>query len=348
MNLTLQRRIEGAIKFEHYRQPHYRIIHGLKRRIYAPNSGMRIIAKSVLSYLGKLDIELPNATACQQGCSPLNNVLAHEGNHQFYILDLVDAYGAVQAGELNRRLRQLNFVGKYAQSRTTEELEATREYYARGIAMHCCHRPYQCLLQPGLPFDQQPLPFDEGWVWLEENAARALDYNGPYGLVRGCPASPALFNIYCEQVLDRRLRSILPKDMVYTRYVDDLAFSANFEIEPELRRQIRGVVEETGFRVNHRKSKLVNLHGNQSIVITGIGIRDWFPSGLYLPRHQLRTIEGLIHEATKNPEISPAVVYGWMAVFFQLNKVKEPSDYNATEQRLVKRWEAYKAHVRRR
>jgi len=63
------------------------------------------------------------------------------------------------------------------------------------------------------------------------------------GLVVGAPASPDLFNLYGEVMMDRQLREIASRYyLIYTRYLDDLTFSSKWPIGEEKRREIRTVI----------------------------------------------------------------------------------------------------------
>lgn len=99
-----------------------------------------------------------------------------------------------------------------------------------------------------------------------------------HGLAQGGPASSFLFELYCEWEVDAAIRRYLhnlQRDhrmmIAYTRYVDDLTFSAHAEIPPWVRRDIRELCTRAGFTVNHRKS-LVGAAGDMAVEITGVRI----------------------------------------------------------------------------
>ena len=104
-----------------------------------------------------------------------------------------------------------------------------------------------------------------------------------HGLAQGGPASPMLFNLYCESEIDQQVRELLSEKrsdgtpiITYTRYVDDLVFSSPARPIPKvLRRKIRHIIGAAGFSVNHQKSRLLK-RGQDAIEITGIRIS---PSG---------------------------------------------------------------------
>lgn len=97
------------------------------------------------------------------------------------------------------------------------------------------------------------------------------------GLIQGGPASWDLFDLYCEG-MDRRLGDFSAgAGFVYTRFADDLTFSAKAKnakhqpISANKRRSIRGFIGDNGFAVSHPKSHLYSLD-EKPITITGISI----------------------------------------------------------------------------
>jgi len=104
-------------------------------------------------------------------------------------------------------------------------------------------------------------------VWNE--AAAEVDRQGLYEarmlhtrphLPQGAPTSPALANI-CAYRVDCRLTGLARSaEAVYTRYADDLAFSGGEEFERSVERfstQVAAILFEEGFRVNHRKTRIM-------------------------------------------------------------------------------------------
>lgn len=132
------------------------------------------------------------------------------------------------------------------------------------------------------------------------------------GLIIGAPASPDLFNVYAGVLLDQPLSEICQKyNLVYSRYFDDLCFSSlKFRIGKRKRQAIRTAVVATGFRVNHRKSKVWDLKKGP-VVITGIGLE--LGGRLFVPSHYRRKVKGLLHNAMKGNVPRP-VIDGHMGV----------------------------------
>ena len=79
-------------------------------------------------------------------------------------------------------------------------------------------------------------------------------------LPQGAPTSPALANICCYR-LDCRLNALAESaGATYARYADDLAFSGGADFERCVQRfgtTVSGILQEEGFRVNHRKTRIM-------------------------------------------------------------------------------------------
>jgi retron-type reverse transcriptase len=80
-------------------------------------------------------------------------------------------------------------------------------------------------------------------------------YRRPH-LPQGAPTSPALAN-FCAYRLDCRLTGLATSlGLDYTRYADDLAFSGDVDFA-RLSTHIAVIVQEEGFTVNHRKTRVM-------------------------------------------------------------------------------------------
>src|SRR5690606_31169014 len=80
----------------------------------------------------------------------------------------------------------------------------------------------------------------------------------------------------------------------YTRYADDLTFSAS-ELAarkyPKLLGAVRRVIADEGFRVNAKKGRIQRRGGRQDV--TGIVVND----KLGLPRSEVRRLRAILHRA---------------------------------------------------
>ncbi|MBT1687395.1 reverse transcriptase family protein [Dawidia soli] len=87
-------------------------------------------------------------------------------------------------------------------------------------------------------------------------------------LPQGTPTSPALAN-FCFLEIDQKLLSICQaKGITYTRFVDDLTFSAPHDFRTELNELLR-TISANGHRISYRKTD----YGNKQTV-TGISIQN--------------------------------------------------------------------------
>jgi hypothetical protein len=115
-------------------------------------------------------------------------------------------------------------------------------------------------------------------------------------LPQGAPTSPALANILCRR-LDRRLSGAARKlGFVYTRYADDLTFSAHGP-EPrdagELLRFVRWLVREEDFTPHPEKTRILRRGRQQEV--TGVVVND--KPGV--DRETLKRFRALLHQLEK-------------------------------------------------
>lgn len=99
-------------------------------------------------------------------------------------------------------------------------------------------------------------------------------YNGK--LPQGAPSSPVITNLICA-ILDRRLAGIAKKyRLTYTRYADDLTFSTNsrlfLEEKDKLLSEVYAVIEKSGFKVNHNKTRISYRDSRQEV--TGLVVNN--------------------------------------------------------------------------
>ncbi len=107
-------------------------------------------------------------------------------------------------------------------------------------------------------------------------------------LPQGSPCSPILSNIRCRR-LDARL-SALAKVMGlrYTRYADDMAFSGPY-ISDKTFTIFREVIEDEGFVVNEKKSKII---ASKRKVVTGLCVQN---GRVFLPKKYKRRLRQECH-----------------------------------------------------
>lgn len=117
---------------------------------------------------------------------------------------------------------------------------------------------------------------------------------GPRGLPQGACTSPALSNQVARR-LDRRLQGMAAKlGLTYTRYADDLTFSGDGAMKGRtgyLMARVRHIVQDEGFRVHEKKSRV--LRQNTAQLVTGVVVND----RLGIRRKELRRLRAILHRA---------------------------------------------------
>jgi len=130
-------------------------------------------------------------------------------------------------------------------------------------------------------------------------------------LPQGAVTSPYLANLICRK-LDLRIAGYCNKrNIVYTRYADDLTFSCD---DRELLRKIYGmvkkIVEDEGFCLNQKKTVFMTPKNHK--VVLGVTIND---SLLKAPKEIKKSIRAMIHyevatgDYTMNDKIRGYVAY---------------------------------------
>lgn len=114
-------------------------------------------------------------------------------------------------------------------------------------------------------------------------------------LPQGAPTSPQLTNVLCR-TLDRRLAALAGKlGFAYTRYADDLSFSASGDAAErvgELLRRVRWIVQDEGFTPHPTKQAVMRRGRRQTV--TGLVVNDAAPS---VSRTQRRRLRAALHRA---------------------------------------------------
>ncbi len=117
---------------------------------------------------------------------------------------------------------------------------------------------------------------------------------GPRSLPQGACTSPAISNLISRR-LDSRLNGIALKlKWNYTRYADDITFSASGEHAEKtgyVLARIRHICQDEGFAVNEKKTRI--LRGNTAQSVTGIVVNDR-PG---VPRRTVRRLRAILHRA---------------------------------------------------
>lgn len=131
---------------------------------------------------------------------------------------------------------------------------------------------------------------------MELDGERLYLRKGPRRLPQGAPTSPALTNLICLR-LDKRLTGLAATlGFTYTRYADDLTFSASGEAASKvgtLLKAVNDIVAAEGFTVHPDKTRIMRKHRRQEV--TGLIVND----RVSVPRDTLRRFRALLHQIEK-------------------------------------------------
>ena len=134
-------------------------------------------------------------------------------------------------------------------------------------------------------FREEPFGFRNGIA-----TALALICCNQRLLPMGTPTSPVLSNLVCIP-LDNALMEYAERNgFTYTRYADDITFSADKEITEQLTADIMETIEQQGFRVNTSKVRLQTQYGAQWV--TGIKVNTI----LNVDRIYIRNLRAVLHD----------------------------------------------------
>ncbi len=130
---------------------------------------------------------------------------------------------------------------------------------------------------------------------VELDGQRYYVAQGARRLPQGAPTSPALTNLLCRR-LDRRLKGAAVKlGFTYTRYADDLTFSAPKGGEVgKMLRLARLIIRKEDFTPHPEKTRVQRRGGQQEV--TGVVVND--KPGV--DRETLRRFRALLHQLEKS------------------------------------------------
>ena len=240
---------------------------GRERRIDAPVPDLKRLQSLLLKRLLNFAPISPFAHGFVRGRSIVTNAAIHrETARSMVSLDLKDAYPSVSRDRIVKALEW--GVGSFLKHSSPETTRDEREAVYEAVADVCTH---EGVLPQGAPTSGQ----------LLNMACCSLDR-------------------HCSRLV-RRYREEFP-GLRYSRYADDLTFTATGELSHEFLERAIGCVLRAGFEVNRRKIKRYTV-ANADLVICGIRLHD---GRLTLPRRVLRKYRALLFQtlACEPEEIS--------------------------------------------
>jgi RNA-directed DNA polymerase len=234
---------------------------GGMRELAAPH---RDLAKAQRWIFQNILVRLPAHTAAHgfvKGRSIRTGALPHVGQHTLVNVDLKDFFPTITFHRVRGAFEQLGYSAAAATI----------------LALLCTESPRRKVEYAGKLFHVA---------------------TGPRALPQGACTSPAISNLIARR-LDSRLSGIAAKlAWQYTRYADDLSFSAAAEAEPAkktgyLLARIRHIAQDEGFAVNEKKTRV--LKRNTAMSVTGVVVNQQ-PG---VRRRQRRRLRAILHNAKK-------------------------------------------------
>ena len=227
---------------------------GKDRTIHAPVKGLKEFQKALNFILQYIHVPHNAATGFVLGKSIVDNAKVHVGQTYVYNLDLKDFFPSIDKSRVWGRL----LVPPFNLGTTPE-----RKKIANMMATLSC-----------TPLEVERF-VDKGWIKTTTSV-----------LPQGAPTSPTLTNAICEK-MDIRLQGVAKRfGLNYTRYADDITFSAKhniFEKNPNafekifipnstFDNEVRRIITEQNFHVKESKVRLQKEGYRQEV--TGLVVNE--------------------------------------------------------------------------
>ena len=138
----------------------------------------------------------------------------------------------------------------------------------------------------------EPFGFSSLAAKLVSGLATVRTKNNEEVLAQGFATSPTLSNFICRE-MDKEIAGVAAaQGITFTRYADDLTFSADTDIlrpQGELVQQVKAIVERYGFRLNEAKTHLQRRGKRQEV--TGLMVTE----KVNVSRRYVREIRSLLY-----------------------------------------------------
>jgi retron-type reverse transcriptase len=230
---------------------------GGTRTLSAPHRTLAAAQEWVLAnVLAKLPTEEP-AHGFVAGRSTLTNAQPHAGKDVVVNLDLEGFFPSIGFARVRHLFRRLGYSGAVATL----------------LALLVTECPRKRVVYAGTPY---------------------FVATGPRGLPQGACTSPALSNQIARK-LDRRLGGLAKKlGLTYTRYADDLTFSAGPGFRDKvgyLIARVRHFAQDEGFAVNAKKTRVLRPESRQTV--TGLVVN----AAPAVRQDVVRRVRAILHRA---------------------------------------------------
>lgn len=264
---------------------------GGERQLWAPHRKLKAVQRQILKKLLEPLDPGPAAHGFIKGRSTVTNAAAHVARHDLINLDVSNFFPTVNWRRVRGLWKSFGYSPAVATLLALLTTEAERTL---------------------VEYDGQKY-----WVALGERC-----------LPQGAPTSPALSNLVSRR-LDRRLLGLANKrGWRYTRYADDLTFSAIEKKRPDIPwmiRQTQSILAAEGFLLHPSKVRVQRKGRRQTV--TGVVVNE----KLSVPRDEVRRLRAILHGARKtglaaqnreNLPHFPAWLRGKLAYLAMIDPVK--------------------------
>ncbi len=247
-------------KISHYKRFYIPKKTGGRRLISAPMPRLKNAQSFILqNILSKIPL-YPCVHGFVQGKSIVSNAEPHLGRDMVINLDLKDFFPTVTYARVKGLFRSLGY----------------SEAIATVLGLICTEADTDEVILDGISY----------------HVAASRRH-----LPQGSPASPAISNLVCRK-MDRRLRGAADAlGFTYTRYADDLSFSASSGDTDKIKKllwQVRQIVSDEGFALHQQKQRIMRKGNRQEV--TGIVVNE--KPGIN--RKSMRSFRALLFQMEKD------------------------------------------------
>ena len=246
----------GASAIDHYTRFEIPKRSGGARLISTPKPALRAAQSWILESILARQPVTPSATAFRPGVSIVDNASRHAGKRIVIRIDLKDFFPSITYPRVRGLFESLGYNAGVSSV----------------LALLCTDSP-RARVRNG----------DAEWFVAI----------GPRGLPQGACTSPAISNLVVRH-LDQRLEGLgTASGWTYSRYADDLVFSADGEdaAPHRLIRLVSRIVEDEGFVINAAKTRIMRSPNRQAV--TGLVVND---GRVRLSKRDLRRLRAFLHQ----------------------------------------------------
>jgi hypothetical protein len=236
------------------------------RTIFIPSAELKKIQGKILRYLKKIETTRWGGILGLRGGSYVVHAKHHCNSRWLFQFDLKDAFPSVNIDKLKAILFQKIREEMFSQKETTKSAR-----------------------------------------WVAETIIQLTTFDGK--LPQGAPTSPFLFYIMLAteweilwHTVFKELREHPHVKWVISCYVDGVVISTNKPIPPDSRERILKKVEEMGFKINEKKTRLLDCrHG--TVMVCGLRVNG--KGRVSLPKKKIRQWRGFINTVANEIENNP-------------------------------------------